>query len=590
MIMKRTSLVLILISALLFSGVAGTYMVYFGSGNFIAEQLPPGIRINSDGTVEGTSEIDHSGDVYTFTGDIYNTIVILRDNIVLDGAGYTLQGNGNSTYGVFLQDRSNVTMKNMNIKNFNCGIKFTMGYDTPENPVSNSVIGNNIINNVYGISLGGPVNAVVFENSIANNSYGVSLLSTSNVFRNNRFDGNKYSVLDDSYGSNDIDTSNIIDGKPVYYWVDQHDKIVPSDAGLVVLKNCSGITVRNLDLAGNGHGVLLFRTTNSEVNGNTITNNLEGITLKESSNNIISGNRVTNNNGCGIYLYQSTNNTISKNEISDDGNDGVNLDYSINNTVAENIVTRNNGNGVFFKNIQDSNVIRNNITWNKGCGIGFGYGPNGTVKGNYVSRNGVGIWISNAVDNTIVLNTISDNEGWGIRLEGSHKNNLINHNNFIDNNIRERLQASIADVWSFPGLNQWRPPWEANQTEIPKLVPGAANVWDDGRQGNYWSDYLSRYPNASAVGNTGVGDTPYFINDNNLDHYPLMAPLDTSNVDLPSSSPSPSQGPTSTLSAEPQKEETFPTTLVAAASGASVTVVCVGLLFYLKKHNAKSSA
>jgi len=45
--------------------------------------------------------------------------------------------------------------------------------------------------------------------------------------------------------------------------------------------------------------------------------------------------------------------------------------------------------------------------------------------------------------------------------------------------------------------------------------------------------------------------------------------------------------PTPTPTSQP---EPLPTTLVAAASGASVTVVCVGLLFYLKKHNAKSSA
>jgi parallel beta-helix repeat protein len=586
--MKRKALALTLMLALSISALAGTYLVHFGSANFIAEPLPPGIRINSDGLVEGTSALECSGNVYTFTGDIYDTIVVLRDDIVIDGAGYTLQGNGNST-GVFLQDRSNVIIKNVNIKNFDCGIKFTMGYDPPENPISHRVIGNNITDNICGIFLSGPVNAVILENSIADNTYGVSIWSTSNVFRNNTFHGNTYSFLDNTGGFNDVDTSNVIEGKPVYYWVNQHDRTVPSNAGLVVLKNCSGITVQNLELKGNGHGVLLYYTTDSMVTENVLTGNLEGVTLKESFNNIISGNRIINNNGAGIYLYHSTNNTISNNEVTANANDGVNLDYSINNTVAENKITSNNGNGVFFKNIQDSKVIGNNITFNKGCGIGFGYGPNGVVKGNYITKNGLGIWISNAFDNTITLNTVSDNEGWGIELEGSQKNNIIHHNNFINNSRTEELQAHIKGVWTYPGLNKPHPPGE--EPEPPKLVAGAANVWDDGGEGNYWSDYASRYPNASEVGNTGVGDTPYFINENNMDRHPLMAPLDIDSVTVeppewanttPSPSTPPSQEPPSTP--EP-KAESFPTAPVAAASGASVALIGIGLLVYFRKRN-----
>jgi len=64
------------------------------------------------------------------------------------------------------------------------------------------------------------------------------------------------------------------------------------------------------------------------------------------------------------------------------------------------------------------------------------------------------------------------------------------------------------------------------------MLPPAADarvanpsIWDNGTSGNYWSDYLTRYPNASEIGNTGVGDTPFYINENNIDHYPLMEPF-----------------------------------------------------------------
>jgi hypothetical protein len=51
------------------------------------------------------------------------------------------------------------------------------------------------------------------------------------------------------------------------------------------------------------------------------------------------------------------------------------------------------------------------------------------------------------------------------------------------------------------------------------------NVWDDGYPsgGNYWSDYLTKYPNASQIDHTGIGNAPYVINSNNTDRYPLMS-------------------------------------------------------------------
>ncbi|MDH5779210.1 MAG: hypothetical protein OEZ29_01285, partial [Candidatus Bathyarchaeota archaeon] len=74
------------------------------------------IYIRADGSIEGTTDIMTVDNVtYTFTDNINGSIVIERDNIVVDGAGYTLQGTG-SGYGIELSYRSNVTIKNMEIK------------------------------------------------------------------------------------------------------------------------------------------------------------------------------------------------------------------------------------------------------------------------------------------------------------------------------------------------------------------------------------------------------------------------------------------------------------------------------------------
>ncbi|MCW4046934.1 MAG: right-handed parallel beta-helix repeat-containing protein [Candidatus Bathyarchaeota archaeon] len=580
--MKKTALTLVLILALSMASIAGTQLVHFSSANFFPEQPPSGIQITSSGAVEGTDLIQRSGNVYTLTGDIHRTIVILRDGIVLDGAGYTLQGSGIGA-GVFLQERNGVTIKNLRIKNFQYGIKFTwLNYGAPATPRSNKVIGNTITNNTYGVvfydfSSGNEVS----DNYISDNTYGVAAGSHT-VFRNNQFRNNGGAITESSYSVNDIDASNTVNGKPVYYWVDQHDRTVPSDAGWVVLRNCSGITVHGLSLQGNGDGgVSLYYTNESTITSNVITKNINGIKLTGSFNNVISDNHVASNTEYGIYLDGASKaNTISSNRIESNGKDGVSvyaLDSLTGNMVSQNQVSGNLGNGISVNGAQNWKIIGNNITLNRGAGISFLYGSsNNTVNGNYIAGNGLGILLSDAVENKITFNAITENNGWGIELNGSQANNLIHHNNFINNNVTG-LQVRVAGVFDFPDFN--KP--QTSEPEPPKFVAGAANVWDDGKKGNYWSDYKTRYPNASGIGNTGVGSTPYFINENNIDRYPLMSPLQIS-IELPPDSPtSPSQEPTPSTKSQTEQAP-FPAALFIIFA-ASTVIIGLGLILHFIK-------
>jgi hypothetical protein len=63
-----------------------------------------------------------------------------------------------------------------------------------------------------------------------------------------------------------------------------------------------------------------------------------------------------------------------------------------------------------------------------------------------------------------------------------------------------------------------------NNTEQAYVI-NSANVWDNGSSGNYWSDYLTEYPNATEIGSSGVWNTPYVIDANNTDYFPLAVPI-----------------------------------------------------------------
>jgi len=66
---------------------------------------------------------------------------------------------------------------------------------------------------------------------------------------------------------------------------------------------------------------------------------------------------------------------------------------------------------------------------------------------------------------------------------------------------------------------------------FPQRTNATSPPWDNGYPsgGNYWSDYISRNPNAREIGNSGIGNTPYVSSTTSsvVDRYPLLEPFDT---------------------------------------------------------------
>ncbi len=180
----------------------------------------------------------------------------------------------------------------------------------------------------------------------------------------------------------------------------------------------------------------------------------------------------------GIYLASSNNCTIFDNIILGNVMQGIYLDQTSYNYISNNII-RNNHDG-----IRTISSCTNNF-------IGFN-----AIYDNTLDGIGIG---SHCRDNVISGNSISRNEV-GICFHYSY--NIIYHNNFFYNNYQV-----------------YQHPWE-------KFV----NTWDDGYPsgGNYWSDYtgadLYSGPYQNETGNDGIGDAPFGIALDNVDHYPLINP------------------------------------------------------------------
>ena len=85
---KRVGIFLLIFTLLCSIVVTGQFV-----GLASAQTDSPTIRITSGGRVVGTDWIERRGDVYTFTGDVFGIIVVEKDGITIDGAGYAIRGN-----------------------------------------------------------------------------------------------------------------------------------------------------------------------------------------------------------------------------------------------------------------------------------------------------------------------------------------------------------------------------------------------------------------------------------------------------------------------------------------------------------------
>ena len=285
--------------------------------------------------------------------------------------------------------------------------------------------------------------------------------------------------------------------------------------GIVVLRDNIVVDGSGFSIEGTGleyySGIYFSEIGNVTIRNTNIKNFHYGIQSNSSSNNSISGNNITNNSIFGIMLISSSNNnTISGNNITN-SDYGIDLDSSSNNSISGNNITRS-GVGIELYGSSDCNSINgNNVTNNGYYGICLDSSSNNSITGNTLTNNYVGILLRSSSNNSLGENAITDN-GEGIGLE-SAISNVINGNNITINHIFG------VGLYSSSNNTFYHNNFLSNAQQVYVSPNSSANVWDDSYPsgGNYWSDY-----NGTDANHDGIGDTPYFIQADNADNYPLM--------------------------------------------------------------------
>jgi parallel beta-helix repeat protein len=323
--------------------------------------------------------------------DINNTIIdgngsgtvvrISADFVNMSGFTVKNSGEGLNDAGIELSSADYCNVFNNNVSNSWHGIRF--------HSANNNLIKGNYFynNNNSGIAAYSFSNYnVINENIFLSNGQGIHLSSNyghkimDNTFISNRqndihikrssgtlvtgntmtgwglnFEG---ATLED-WVTHEIDDSNLVNGKPVYYRKNQSGGAVPQGVGQVILANCTNVKIENQKITDAFIGIVLGLSSNNNITGG----NKIGMYFYHSDANNIKDNIIFSNDK-GIWFYLSEANFFLCNNISSNNHEGIFLDKSQKNIIVGNNISSNKGYGVYIKSDLYNKIFHNNFMKN----------------------------------------------------------------------------------------------------------------------------------------------------------------------------------------------------------------------------------
>lgn len=384
-------------------------------------------------------------------GGLEDVISVSADWVNISGFTVT---NGSADW-----DRAGIALsqvQNSHIFDCNVSSNFFHGiflYDSDDNTIADNIISSNEMGGIYLLFSN---NSTITGNTLSKNFLGITLVNSlgNTVTGNTMVDDGVYVDGDnlEYWNTHTIGASNTVSGKPVYYLKDTVGGTIPAGAGQVILANCSGVTVENLNVSNGDVGIILGFSSSNTIADNTASVSAGGVSLWYSDGNDVINNTASRNTHHGIINVYSNNNTIVNNFASENLGYGISVHDSAHVTVFDNTVL-SNVYGIYVEDSSNVNVTENTGLGSSDFGIFLSESDDNTVANNTLSltvppQPYSGIHLHQSDNNTIYGNTASILDGSGISLSESNGNTVILNalfNNFEGISLTESSNNSIVN-------------------------------------------------------------------------------------------------------------------------------------------------
>ena len=356
--------------------------------------IPITTAANSVHVIDSLPYVINEPGIYVLEHDLTSTgdgIIVNSSNVVIDGNGYSIKGNGlgigiiidSATYNV----NFNVTVKNIKIRDFNTGIYVEVYSDNFTNVIVDNVVVKNATE--HGIHVENTYYNVIIRNTVIENGEdtecGIYVRSTDGAI---------------------IDNVTIIGTNS-------------SDYG-ICLRSGFGVSIRNSRIENTGlDGIYIYRYSSycSVINTIVTSSYGDGIKVYTASHILLYSVNSSNNFLDGVEVNDSSRTYIVNSIIEHNGAYGVRIVnsyrvYLYGNIIARNGLEESSGAGgiLIGAGVRYAYVIGNQILYNYGTGA-YGYGveahtaysfnvSNNVFAGNQRSpqaydERGVGVWDRN---------------------------------------------------------------------------------------------------------------------------------------------------------------------------------------------------
>jgi parallel beta-helix repeat protein len=281
------------------------------------------IYVDDDGTADYTKiqdAIDNAsiGDTIFVYNGTYCENIMINKSLIIQGENKTntIIDGGENNYTVHIQSEDvelayfTITNSSKETRWYYAGIRI----DCSNNWIHDSIINNNNL----GMFCKRVTNITINDNTFTGDGVTFSL-----------YDDEESWPFNEDYFIHNV-CSNIVNGRKLYYYLNEKDVIVPQDAGQVIAVNCKKMVIKNLNLSNADYGCILvncsgcliektnisfgdgmlwlIHSNNNKILKNQISNNFEGVCLDcHSSRNLVKNNIISDNELLGIIIEDKSN-------------------------------------------------------------------------------------------------------------------------------------------------------------------------------------------------------------------------------------------------------------------------------------------